>query len=41
VQKSAGEVLARLDFWEQVGILLVDYLPKGQTRSFTYLCWCN
>jgi len=22
---------SRLDFWEQDGILLIDYLPKGQT----------
>jgi len=30
VQKSAGKVLASI-FWDQDGILLVDYLPKGQT----------
>jgi len=30
VQKSAGRVLA-LIFWDQDGILLIDYLPKGQT----------
>ena len=23
--------ISRLDFWEQDGILLIDYLPKGQT----------
>jgi len=30
VQKSAGKVLAWI-FWDQDGILLIDYLPKGQT----------
>ena len=30
VQKSAGKVLASI-FWDQDGILLSDYLPKGQT----------
>jgi len=30
VPKSAGEVLASI-FWDQDGILLIDYLPKGQT----------
>jgi hypothetical protein len=30
VQKSAGKVLA-LIFWDQDGILPIDYLPKGQT----------
>jgi len=30
VQKSAGKVLASI-FWDQDGILLIDYLPKGQT----------
>ena len=42
VQKSAGKVLASI-FWDQEGILLTDYLPKGQlsTRSITHLCWCN
>jgi len=28
VQKSAGKVLASI-FWNQDGILLIDYLPKG------------
>jgi len=32
VQKSAGRVLASI-FWNQDGILLIDYLPKGQTIS--------
>jgi len=32
VQKSAGKVLASI-FWDQDGILLTDYLPKGQTIS--------
>jgi len=30
VQKSTGKVLASI-FWDQDGILLIDYLPKGQT----------
>jgi len=30
MQKSAGKVLAS-NFWDQDGILLIDYLPKGQT----------
>ena len=30
VQKSAGKVLASI-VWYQDGILLIDYLPKGQT----------
>jgi len=30
VQKSAGKVLASI-FWDQDGILLIDYHPKGQT----------
>jgi len=30
VQKSAGNVLGSI-FWDQDGILLIDYLPKGQT----------
>ena len=41
VQKSNGKVLA-LIFWDQDGILLIDYFPKGKvsTRSITHLCWC-
>jgi len=35
VQKSAGKVLA-LIFWDQEGILLNDYLPKGQTINAEY-----
>jgi hypothetical protein len=35
VQKSAGKVLPSI-FWNQDGILLVDYLPKGQTVSTEY-----
>jgi len=30
VHKSAGKVLASI-FWDQDGILLIDYLPKDQT----------
>ena len=41
VQKSAGKVPASI-FWGQDGILLIDYLPKGQTiNAEYYLCWCN
>ena len=35
VQKSTGKVLASI-FWYQDGILLIDYLPKGQTISTEY-----
>jgi len=35
VQKSAGKVDA-LNFWDQDGILLIDYLPKGQTTNAEY-----
>jgi len=35
VQKSAGKVLASI-FWYQDGILLTDYLPKGQTIIAEY-----
>jgi len=35
VQKSAGKVLASI-FWDQDGILLIDYLPKGQTINAVY-----
>jgi len=35
VQKSTGKVLA-LIFWDQDGILLIDYLPKGQTINAEY-----
>ena len=35
VQKSAGKVLASI-FWDQDGILLIDYLPKGQTTNAEY-----
>jgi len=35
VQKSAGKVLASI-FWDQDGILLINYLPKGQTISAEY-----
>jgi len=35
VQKSAGEVLASI-FWDQDDILLIDYLPKGQTNNAEY-----
>jgi len=35
VQKSAGKFLASI-FWDQDGILLIDYLPKGQTNNAEY-----
>ena len=34
-QKSDGKVLASI-FWDQDGILLIDYLPKGQTINAQY-----
>ena len=35
MQKSTGKVLASI-FWDQDGILLIDYLPKGQTINMEY-----
>ena len=35
MQKSAGKVLT-LIFWDQDGILHIDYLPKGQTINAEY-----
>ena len=35
VKKYAGQVLASI-FWDQDGILLIDYLPKGQTIYAQY-----
>ena len=35
VQISAGKVLASI-FWDQDGILLIHYLPKGQTINAEY-----
>jgi hypothetical protein len=35
VQKSAGKVLASV-FWDQDGILLIDYLPTGLTINAEY-----
>ena len=35
MQKPAGKVLASI-FWDQDGILLIDYLPKGQTINVEY-----
>ena len=35
VQKSAGKVLISI-FWDEDGILLSDYLPKGQTINVQY-----
>ena len=35
VQKSAAKVLASI-FWDQDGILLIYYLPKGQTIDAEY-----
>jgi len=35
VQKSAGNILTSI-FWDHDGILLIDYLPKGQTIDALY-----
>jgi len=35
VQKPARKILASI-FWDQDGILLIDYLPKGQTMNAEY-----
>jgi hypothetical protein len=35
VQKSAGKVLASI-FWDQDGILLIDYPPKGHNNNVEY-----
>jgi len=35
VRKSAGKVLASI-FWDEDGILRIDYLPKGQTINAEY-----
>jgi len=35
VQNSAGNVLVST-FWDQDGILIIDYLPKGQTINAEY-----
>jgi len=35
MQNSTGKVLASI-FWYQEGILLIDYLPKGQTINAEY-----
>jgi hypothetical protein len=35
VQKSAGNVLASI-FWDQDGIVLIDYRPKSQTIDAEY-----
>jgi len=35
VQKSAGKVLASI-FLDQDGILLIDFVPKGQTINAEY-----
>jgi len=35
VQNSVGKVLASI-FWDQDGILLIEYLPKGQTINAEY-----
>jgi len=35
VQKSAGKFLASI-FWDQDGIILIDYLTKGQTINAEY-----
>jgi len=35
VQKFAGKIIASI-FWDQYGILLIDYIPKGQTINAEY-----
>ena len=35
VQKSSGKFLASI-FWDQDGILLIDYIPKGQNINVEY-----
>jgi len=35
VQKSAGKLLTS-NFWDQDSLLLIDYLPKGQTINAEY-----
>jgi len=35
VQKSVGKFLVSI-FWDQDGILFIDYLPKGQTINAEY-----
>jgi len=35
VQQSTGKVLVSI-FWDQDGILIIDYLPKGQTINTEY-----
>jgi len=35
VQKSAGKFLASI-FWDQDGVLLIDYLPNGHTINAEY-----
>jgi len=35
VQKSPGKIHASI-FWDQDGILLIDYLPKDQTINAEY-----
>jgi len=35
VQKSTGKILASI-CWDQDGILLIDYLPKGQRINAEY-----
>jgi len=36
LQKSAGKVLVSIFFLDQDGILLIDYVPKGQTINAEY-----
>jgi len=36
VKKSAGKVLASIFFWNQDGIPLIHYLPKGHTINAEY-----
>ena len=38
MQKSPGKVLISI-FWDQGGILLTDYIPKGQTINAEYFSY--
>jgi len=40
VQKSAGNILDSI-LWDQDGILLIDYLPKGQAINAEYYSLSN
>ncbi|KAJ7341156.1 hypothetical protein JRQ81_004950 [Phrynocephalus forsythii] len=39
VQKSAGKVMLSV-FWDSHGVILTNYLPKGETLNSDYYCNC-